>query len=60
METIITDPEEKYILKVPTHGTGRISKKTCSIASPKMWNELFSAYRRTGIMYQDRCAQKET
>ena len=26
METIITDPERNYILKVPTHGTGRISK----------------------------------
>ena len=40
METIITDPEEKYILKVPTHGTGRISKKTCSIASPTICSVL--------------------
>ena len=54
METIITDPERNYILKVPTHGTGRISKKPFSIASPAMQ----TAYRRAVIMYQDICAQK--
>ena len=42
METIITDPERNYILKVPTHGTGRISKKPFSIASPAMWNKLLT------------------
>ena len=40
METIITDPESNYILKVPTHGTGRISKKPFS--SPAMWNKLLT------------------
>ena len=39
METIITDPERNYILKGLTHGTGRISKKPFSIASPAMWNK---------------------
>ena len=42
METIITDPEINYILKVPTHGTGRISKKPFSIDSPAMWNKLLT------------------
>ena len=42
METIITDPERNYILKGLTHGTGRISKKPFSIASPAMWNKLLT------------------
>ena len=42
MVTIITDPEKNYILKVPTHGTGCLSKKTFLFVSPTMWNELLT------------------